>query len=280
VEETATNTPTPTSTSTPTETSTPFPTLPLEGPSEPTVTPTPFPTLPLEGPSEPTVTPTPFPTLPQEGPSEPTVTPVLPTAFLSLPAFASMDDGAPDWQRSAGWQLTSEAAYGGLGFGWQVSATNTVELLRWSLPLDLRTVVPGQTVQMRYQSLLQSVNSIANVQVSLDATNWVTVGTAGAWGQWTVETVDLSTFTGQLIYVQFEWQGLAPSSDDLPADIWYVDEVAVGVIAPTPTPTTELVLPTATAVVLPTEGATNTLAPPTIPVAVTTEVPPETTAQP
>ncbi len=247
-------------------TTTPFPTLPVEGPSEPTVTPTPFPTLPVEGPSEPTVTPTSFPTLPVEGPIEPTVTPTPTREFLTLPVYAPMDDGAADWQRSAGWTLTPQAAYGTQGLGWQVSATNTLELLRWSLPLDLRSVQPGQIVLMQYQSLLSSVGSVASVQVSLDTVSWQTVATATAWGQWAVETADLSSYAGYLVYVQFEWQGFAPVNNDLPVDTWFVDEVLVGIAAPTATPTlqpTEGVPPTATVAVLPTEQVTEVVQPPT-----------------
>ncbi|MEP7293843.1 MAG: hypothetical protein ABI835_18795, partial [Chloroflexota bacterium] len=234
--ETATLAPTEEVTEEPTATEAPtsFPTLPIE---EPTLTPSPFPTLPIDPPTAiPTdvVEPTAFPTLPID---PPTATPIPTPEMVALPAYASMDDGALDWLVSSGWTLTPEAAFGGLGLGWQVSATNTIEALRWSKLLDLRSVLPGEVVQFTYQSLLTSAQSSAIVQVSLDGSNWTSVGAATAWDKWTLETVDLSAYIGQLVYVQFVWTGIAPTEKDQLVDTWRVDEVSVAAVTPTATPT-------------------------------------------
>ena len=63
---------------------------------------------------------------------------------LELPVYASMDDGAPDWQALSGWTLTPDAAFRAQGLGWKVMADNQVDVLRWNRALDLTTVLPGQ----------------------------------------------------------------------------------------------------------------------------------------
>ncbi len=194
----------PTDTPTPeaTETATPFPTLELP-------TALPFPTLAL-----PTETPTPTITL------EP----------LALPVYASMDDGAPDWSALSGWMLTPAAAYGGQGLGWQVTASNQADLLRWNRPLDLTTVQPGQTVWLSFESLLSSLQSTALVQASGDGIHWTTIGTVLPTIGWTQETFDLSGFVGQTVELQFVWQGVMGS--DKASDSWWLDEVSVVALAP------------------------------------------------
>ncbi|MEP7290144.1 MAG: PQQ-dependent sugar dehydrogenase [Chloroflexota bacterium] len=205
-----------------TETATPFPTLPLEGPSEPTVTPTPFPTLPI---AEPTATPT-------------DVVPTLPATPepLLLPVLATMDDGALDWQATTGWSVTAQAAFGGEGLGWQVIAANTVESLRWTRGLDLRTVLPGQIVEVSYQSLLSSEQSTALVQISQDRVNWTAVSVAASSKEWVTESIDLSAYVGQVVYVQFAWTGIAPTEVEQAVDYWLVDSVLAQVLTPTALP--------------------------------------------
>ena len=201
----------------------------------------------------PTVVPTDQPTAePTELPSAEPTEPPTPTATLeplALPVAASMDDGAPDWRIGSGWVLATQFAYGDQGLGWGVPAANQTDMLRWDRQLDLRTVVPGQAVQLSYQSLLTSTQSTAEVQVSGDGVNWVTVGAAASWAKWATETIDLSAYAGQLLQVQFVWTGVAPTGEGQSADTWQIDAVTVVTVVPTsvPTPTdtaTEIVAPT------------------------------------
>ncbi len=245
----------------PTEIGTETPTLEAtETVVPPTDTPTPEAT---ETVTPPTQLPTalPFPTV-----ALPTDTPTIePTVFapLALPAYASMDDGAPDWSSLAGWALTPDAAFGAQGLGWQVSASNQADVLRWDRMIDLTTVLPGQAVLLSFESLLTSDRSIALVQVSTDGVNWTTVYTPTNRSDWQQEVIDLTGYAGQMIQLQFLWQGVAPS-DGAAADRWQVDEVSVVAVTPanlqpTPTPTvesTEAPLPP-TEAPAPTESATD-----------------------
>jgi hypothetical protein len=185
-----------------------------------------------------------------------------------------MDDGAPEWQASAGWTLTAQAGYGGQGLGWQVIAANTVETLRWTRALDLRTAPLGYRIELTYQSLLSSLQSTAVVQISLDGVNWMPVAAAVASGQWVTETLDLSAYAGQVVYVQFVLNGVAPTQAEQPVDYWLIDQVLVQAIAPelTAFPTG---LPTATALPPATLPPTATEMPTEIPITppTATEVP-------
>ncbi len=236
----------------PSETGTETPTPELtETVAPPTQLPTalPFPTVAL-----PTDIPTPFPTV-----ALPTLTP------LTLPVYESMDDGAPDWSSLSGWTLTSQTAFGGQGLGWQVTAENQADVLRWNRSLDLSSVLPGQMVQLSFQSLLSSAESTALVQVSGDSTNWTTLGVAAPIGQWTQMTYDLSAFVGQMIQIQFVWQGVV--LDGQKPDSWWLDDVRVAAVTPmlgeTPTPTSistpePIATPTSVSAPSPTEQATET----------------------
>ncbi len=181
----------------------------------------------------------PFPTLALPT-DTPTPTPIL--VPLALPAYESMDDGAPDWSGLYGWSLSFDAAFGGQGLGWQVTADNQADVLRWNRSLDLTTVLPGEAVLLSFESLLTSTRSVALVQVSTDGINWTTVAMPSSTSDWQQQVIDLTGYVGQQIEVQFLWQGAA-SSDGQAADRWQVDEVSVVAAAPatsTPTPTAAL----------------------------------------
>ncbi len=190
-----------------------------------------------------TLTPTDLPTaLPFPTLALPTDTPTIeptPLAPLALPAYASMDDGAPDWLSLSGWTLTPDAAFGGQGLGWQVTANNRADVLRWDRLIDLTTVLPGQAVLLSFESLLVSDRSVALVQVSIDGINWTTVAMPSSAPNWQQQVIDLTGYAGAMVRVQFLWQGAA-SSDGQPVDSWQVDEVSVMAVSPatsTPTPT-------------------------------------------
>ena len=168
-----------------------------------------------------------------------------------------------DWQAVAGWTLTATAAYGGQGLGWQAIAANQTDTLRWTHGLDLRPILMGQRIELSYQSLLASAQSSAQVQVSVDMNDWVTVATATAWGQWTTETIDLSAYAGQVIYVQFVWNGVVAADSDQAVDYWLIDNVQVQALVgeltgvPTEMPSATM-MPSATAL------PSTTVLPPTV----------------
>ena len=186
------------------------------------------------------------PTIPPPGLPLPALPPPL-----TLPIYATMDDGAPDWKASAGWTLQTQAAYGGSGLGWQTSAADSSEVLRWGRQLDLRSISPDQMVQLTFQSLLTASQSSATVQISTDGINWTPLSQIAPSGGWNSVTVDVSAYRGQLIQVQFVWQGAAPSEGQ-PPDSWSVDNVSVEAATPPvgepPVPT---IIPPPTAEVTP-----------------------------
>ncbi len=249
---------------------------PIEQPSA-TLTPVPFEQLPTALPfptlpspvtaTEPPVA-SPFPTLPDPI----TLTPAL-TATplpLTLPVVATMDDGAPDWDASAGWLLTDQAAYGASGLAWQVATAQQVEQLRWVRPLDLRGLGVGSAVQLSFQSLLTGANSTAQVQLSVDGITWLTIASVLPSDQWTLQTLDLGAYAGQLVYVQFLWSG-APASDTAITGQWSVDEVQVEAALP--------LQPSPTLMATTSPTAPPTLAPPTlVPTTVPTTLPAATQA--
>jgi hypothetical protein len=184
-----------------------------EATGEPTVEPT----------AAPTETPTPEPTAVFT--SEPTVEPTL--LPFSVPVFQTMDDGAPLWSASAGWQLSAEVAYNGLG--WLATASGQVETLALKVPVTLGAAAP----MLGFQSKLVS-GTLPEVRISLDGTTWQTVAVVTPSLNWAVVSVDLSAFAGQTIRVQFVWASPAGASDT-----WQVDEVTIvdGALLPPVEPT-------------------------------------------
>lgn len=234
-----------------------------------------FPTL------EPLASSTPLPTAQTFPTLEPFASPTpLPTQFpLPLPASATMDFGVADWQASWGWSLTPQAAFGAQGYGWQVASVNTLEVLRWTQPLDLRGLPPGQPVHLTFQSLLHSQHSTAAVQLSLDGNTWSSIGTIAAAADWSLQTIDLSAYRGQVVQLQFVWQGATPAEGQS-ADVWVVDQVLVAAVAAAhPTePALPTVLPTESIPVAPT--LTPTEPPTALPTASLEVMPlPEVTAE-
>ena len=219
----------------------------------------PFPTLPPPVRATELPVAAPFPTLPDPI----TLTPALTVTQLplTLPALATMDDGAPDWDASAGWLLTDQAAYGGSGLAWQVATAQQVEQLRWTRPLDLHGLGADSAAQLRFQSLLTGANSTAQVQLSVDGVTWLTVASVSPSDQWILQTLDLGAYAGQLVYIQFLWSG-APASDAAITGLWSVDEVQVEAALPLqPSPTLMATTP-ATALptlALPTQAPTVVL---------------------
>ncbi|MEO8392377.1 MAG: choice-of-anchor Q domain-containing protein, partial [Chloroflexota bacterium] len=196
---------------------------------------------------------------------EPTLTPTstsTPTPF-SVPLYQTMDDGAPLWQATSGWQLSADGAFGGSGLSWTVSATGQLETLKLQVPIDLRT---AQHPQLTFQSRLASA-SLPEVQISVDGTNAQTVAVVQPSTDWTAVTVDLSAYSGQTVYIQLVW--LSPVTvDGQAADTWQVDNLSVLDVPPTVAPTD---IPTLTATVISTSEAPTEIVPTVVPTAESSE---------
>jgi hypothetical protein len=176
---------------------------------------------------EPTAVPTEEPTAVPEPTSTPTPTPEPTLLPFTLPVFQTMDDGAPLWSASAGWQLGADAAYNGLG--WQAVASGQVETLALNVPVTLSGAAPT----LSFQSKLVS-GALPEVRLSLDGATWQTVAVVTPSLNWALVTVDLSAYAGQTIRLQFVWASPAGASDS-----WQVDEVTIadGAIVPPTEPT-------------------------------------------
>ena len=190
-----------------------------------------------------------------------TVVPALPMSAPTV--YDSMDEGAQDWQATGNWNLTSSAAYGGAGLGWQASG-GTANVLRWNRLIDLSNV---PNAYLWVQSML-STGSTAYAQASLDGSNWTTVGSIVSSSSWYVPSIDLSAYIGQVIQLQFVW------TSGNPGDVWQLDDVTVGVLggAPVPSPTASNTAPVETATLAATVPTSTTAAP------TSTLVPPSPTA--
>src|SRR5204863_5820210 len=126
---------------------------------------------------------------------EPTATPTL-LPFI-LPVFQTMDDGAPLWAASSGWQLSAQAAYAGLG--WQAQASGQGETLTLNVPVNLGSAAAPT---LSFQSRLVSASS-AEVRVSLDGVTWQTVAIVAPSADWAPMQVSLSAYAGQTLRLQF-----------------------------------------------------------------------------
>jgi hypothetical protein len=90
-------------------------------------------------------------------------------------------------------------------------------VLQWDA-IDLRQAASGS---LRFESRLTTHASTARVEVSLDGRSWQTVGSVPASPEWLDVDVDLSAFAGQIVYVRFAFDAVAPA-DGAPPDIWEI----------------------------------------------------------
>ncbi len=175
---------------------------------------------------------------------EPTVEPTQPA--LMPPIYLDLNAGAEDWTASAGWQWTSDAAFGGVGAGLALTSGELAEEnAQWLLPVDLRLAT--QPVKLMFHSWYQGVGS-ALVQVSIDGVNWLPVSAVPVSGEWLVLEADLSAFSGQIIQFRFTWQAGPTTGSIAPPDRWLVDDVLIAFV--------EAVTPTDVPTLLPTEQPT------------------------
>jgi hypothetical protein len=140
------------------------------------------------------------------------------------PMAPPMTTNAPEWRATGGFTPGAEASSTGAGPGWRAEAWTTGRaLLRWADPLDL---THATSAHLTFASWLSSRASSGEVQVSEDGVTWQTVAVVPRSEAWTEIDVDLSAFAGQLIYVRFVFDAVAPGDGVLP-DEWRIDHVSV-----------------------------------------------------
>jgi hypothetical protein len=187
----------------------------------------------------------------------------------TLLAYASMDDGAPDWSAAGSWQLELQDYLGRPGSGWRLaSTTDATAILTWNHWIDL-TNVSG--AELSFLSMLTGSNGVGVVQVTTDGSGWSSIGLVPASETLAPVTVDLAPFLGKPIQLRFFW-GVVDNAGA--AGFWLLDEVKVnsraqGIVLPTAVPPTEVV-PT---VEPPTEVVPTEVAPTEVPPAEIPSVP-------
>jgi hypothetical protein len=94
--------------------------------------------------------------------------------------------------------------------------------LMLNAPIDLRQ---ADSPWLQFDSLGLFGNSSAEVQVSFDGADWMTVADLPAGSDWLTSTVDLSAYSGRTIYLRFRLQ---PSGGDASSDQWFITNVWLG----------------------------------------------------
>ena len=163
------------------------------------------------------------------------------------PVYATMDDGAPDRQGTSGWALILNGAYGGTGLSWQLATNELIESLVWTTSIDLTAVSSLQTIQLSFASYLQAETGSATAEIMRDGENqWLVVANIAPSADWSIQTVDLSAFAGQIIRVQFLWRPDALALSGSLTNRWGIDAVSIqtlDTLTPTPTDTPTLIPP-------------------------------------
>jgi hypothetical protein len=155
------------------------------------------------------------------------------------------------------------------------SNDGSVAILTLRYPLDLRAVPQPL---LRFDSLLASSHSIAQLEISADGQVWQPIVAVQPSVGWQPVTVDLSSYQQQIIWLRWVWISQVPAVSQT-ADFWSVDNVVVAdasMMQPTTTPTTApSLIPSLPAA---TPGATETPAATLAPEA--TEAANQSTAEP
>ena len=147
---------------------------------------------------------------------------------LKIPAStdlpASLPIGAPAWRASGGFAQSPDASSSGNGTGWRAEAGTTGRaILLWADPVDLRQAT---NPQLHFASWLSSRASTGEVQVSADGVTWQTAAVVPPSEAWTELEGDLSPFAGQIVYLRFVFDTVAPAMGVSP-DVWRIDDVSV-----------------------------------------------------
>ena len=132
---------------------------------------------------------------------------------------ASGDSGpAPSVTRLDGGQVLSASG-------------STSGALMSNAPIDLRQ---ADSPWLQFDSLGLFGNSSAEVQVSFDGTEWMTIADLPAGSDWLTTTLDLGAYAGRTIYLRFRLQS---GGGDASADQWFITNVWLGGGSSTPSKT-------------------------------------------
>lgn len=147
------------------------------------------------------------------------------SAQQDVPAASGpMDAAATGWQPTVGWSLAATSVTGGAGQVWVAEAHATGrDTLLWARPIDLREATDAR---LHFRSSLTSRASTASVQVSLDGVTWQSL-TAVPAGDGVLIDVDLSAFAGQIVWLRFVFDAVAPPTPGGLPDVWVIDAVEV-----------------------------------------------------
>ncbi len=145
---------------------------------------------------------------------------VLPNVDTLTPSPTTI---AGDWIPSGGWSPDVS------GQEWVVSSGMDISMLTSAHAFDLSDML---SPHFNFISSLSSSASLATVQVSLDGFNWNLLQTLySPSGEMTLESIDLSAYAGQSIWLQFVWFYTAGAS----SDSWSVQGMVVSDLPPTAT---------------------------------------------
>jgi hypothetical protein len=105
---------------------------------------------------------------------------------------------------------------------WQAVVTSAdVRILAMSTPIDL---LDGGPARLQFESRLTAGQASASIEVSSDGATWTPIALVPPSDEWVDVTVDLSEFSGRVIYVRFVYDGR--TSQTAGAEQWAVRNVS------------------------------------------------------
>jgi hypothetical protein len=205
----------------------------------------------------------------------PTLTPTAETLLAALPYADNFDTDA-GWIANSAWTLNSDITRGGTAWFADNTQVGLISLLEQSMLIDLATASHPQLTFWQRSNL--AANDIMAVDVSVDNGNsWTAFDQqVGLHTDWTMRTVDLTVYQGQVIRLRFRLQTMGGAIADAGTTGYWIDELIIQDVNPaiiTEEPTkfpTDTTLQTATAEVSPTETGTAVSTP--LPTATATAV--------
>lgn len=179
---------------------------------------------------------------------------VIAPAWLTLPIYASMDDGARDWTAEGGWVLSEAGRFGETGSGWFIDARGDGALTS-TIPIDLSGASqPHLLLQSRLSD--KAADAVGMIWISVNGGDWMLLKTIDMTNDWMQFDIDLSSYRDQVIALQFVWV----KGTDADAT-WSLDELRIeDRLLTTETPTLTPTVPeTATLDVIATETPASEL---------------------
>lgn len=146
---------------------------------------------------------------------------------VRVPFYETMDDGALRWSKTGEWHVIADPQ-NPTDMLLQSGTQQTVSTLTYLHPISLQDSASPQLV---FESRYQEHSGTALVQLSSDGNNWYPMTIIPPSDDWTTVALDLSAYTGQVIYIQFVWQVSDAPSEQLSP--WQLDDVRMVNVDPT-----------------------------------------------